>query len=45
MHLARDPFWFDPPLDIRNGAMSVPSGPGVGLSDGAALLKGAEVLA
>lgn len=37
--------WFDPPLDISNGAMSVPSGPGVGLSDGAALLKGAEVLA
>ena len=37
--------WFSPALDISNGAMSVPSGPGVGLSDGTALLKGAEVLA
>ena len=33
--------WFDPPLRIRDGALTIPQGPGVGLADPAALLKGA----
>ena len=33
--------WFDPPLRIRNGALTIPQGPGVGLADPAGLLRGA----
>jgi L-alanine-DL-glutamate epimerase-like enolase superfamily enzyme len=34
--------WFDPPLSIKNGKMSVPSGPGVGIKDLSGLLAGAS---
>jgi L-alanine-DL-glutamate epimerase-like enolase superfamily enzyme len=34
--------WFDPPLTVKNGLMSVPAGPGVGIQDPAALLKDAK---
>jgi L-alanine-DL-glutamate epimerase-like enolase superfamily enzyme len=34
--------WFDPPIVVRNGLMSVPTGPGVGIKDPAALLKDAK---
>ena len=33
--------WFDPPITVRDGKMSVPTGPGVGIKDPAAVLKGA----
>lgn len=33
--------WFDPPLKITDGAITVPKGPGVGLADPKELLKGA----
>ena len=29
--------WFDPPITVKNGLMSVPTGPGVGIKDPAAL--------
>ncbi|MFC1604885.1 mandelate racemase/muconate lactonizing enzyme family protein [Planctomycetota bacterium] len=34
--------WFDPPLEIRNGSITVPKGPGVGIKDIGELLKGAK---
>jgi L-alanine-DL-glutamate epimerase-like enolase superfamily enzyme len=34
--------WFDPPLQIRNGALIVPDGPGVGIRDIAGVLEGAK---
>jgi L-alanine-DL-glutamate epimerase-like enolase superfamily enzyme len=34
--------WFDPPLEIRDGSISVPKGPGVGIKDIKELLKGAK---
>lgn len=34
--------WFDPPLRIRDGAISVPKGPGVGIANPGDLVKGAE---
>ncbi len=34
--------WFDPPLKINNGALSVPKGPGIGITDIAEVLKGAK---
>lgn len=34
--------WFDPPISVKNGLMSVPTGPGVGIKDPAALLKDAK---
>ena len=34
--------WFDPPITVNNGMMSVPSAPGVGIKDPAALLKSAR---
>lgn len=34
--------WFDPPIRVKDGKMTVPSGPGVGIKDLAGLLKGAE---
>jgi L-alanine-DL-glutamate epimerase-like enolase superfamily enzyme len=33
--------WFNPPIKVRDGKMTVPSGPGVGIKDVAGLLKGA----
>ena len=33
--------WFDPPLTSQAGALSIPTGPGVGIRDISALLKGA----
>ena len=34
--------WFDPPLQIRNKALIVPQGPGVGIKDVTTVLKGAK---
>lgn len=34
--------WFDPPLSVKDGKMSVPAGPGVGIKDVAGLLAGAK---
>src|SRR5882724_8272815 len=34
--------WFDPPITVKNGLMSVPTGPGVGIKDPVGLLKGAK---
>jgi len=34
--------WFNPPLEIRNGALTVPRGPGTGILDFQDLFKGAE---
>ncbi len=36
--------WFNPPLSIKDGALSVPSGPGVGITSISDALKGAEVI-
>jgi L-alanine-DL-glutamate epimerase-like enolase superfamily enzyme len=36
--------WFDPPIQVKNGKMTVPSGPGVGIKDTTTLLKGAKEL-
>lgn len=33
--------WFDPPITVKDGKMSVPSGPGVGITDLKGLLQGA----
>lgn len=33
--------WFDPPLRIIDGALTVPKGPGVGIADPKEILKGA----
>jgi L-alanine-DL-glutamate epimerase-like enolase superfamily enzyme len=37
--------WFDPPITVKDGKMSVPSGPGVGIRDLKGLLEGAVVVA
>jgi L-alanine-DL-glutamate epimerase-like enolase superfamily enzyme len=34
--------WFDPAIQVRDGKMTVPSGPGVGIKDVAGLLRGAK---
>jgi L-alanine-DL-glutamate epimerase-like enolase superfamily enzyme len=34
--------WFDPEVQVKDGMMTVPKGPGVGIKDVQALLKGAE---
>jgi L-alanine-DL-glutamate epimerase-like enolase superfamily enzyme len=34
--------WFDPPIRVRDGKMTVPTGPGVGIKDVPELLKRAE---
>ncbi len=36
--------WFDPPIKVKDGKMSIPSGPGVGIKDVAGLLKEAKEL-
>jgi L-alanine-DL-glutamate epimerase-like enolase superfamily enzyme len=37
--------WFDPPLQVVDGALTVPKGPGVGIANTNELLKGATVVA
>lgn len=37
--------WFDPPIAVRDGKMTVPSGPGVGIKDLKGLLQGAVEVA
>jgi L-alanine-DL-glutamate epimerase-like enolase superfamily enzyme len=37
--------WFDPPLGIKDGALSVPTGPGVGIANVRELLKETKVVA
>lgn len=34
--------WFDPPIQVKEGRMSIPAGPGVGIKDVATILKGAK---
>jgi L-alanine-DL-glutamate epimerase-like enolase superfamily enzyme len=34
--------WFDPAITVKDGKMTVPNGPGVGIRDVAAVLKGAK---
>ncbi len=34
--------WFDPPLEIKDGRITVPKGPGVGIKDVGELLNGAK---
>lgn len=34
--------WFDPPIQVKDGKMSIPAGPGAGIKDVAGLLKGAK---
>ena len=34
--------WFDPPLEVSNGALPVPTGPGVGITRIRELLRGAQ---
>ena len=36
--------WFDPPLRITDGALTVPQGPGVGIAEPKEILKGAELV-
>jgi L-alanine-DL-glutamate epimerase-like enolase superfamily enzyme len=36
--------WFDPPLRVVDGALTIPKGPGLGLADTRELLKGATVV-
>jgi len=37
--------WFDPPITVQDGKMTVPTGPGVGIKDLKGLLQGAVVVA
>jgi L-alanine-DL-glutamate epimerase-like enolase superfamily enzyme len=41
-NIARTGRWYDPPLRLKNGAVNVPAGPGLGIADISALLKNAE---
>jgi len=36
--------WFNPPLRISDGALTVPQGPGVGIADPKEILKGTEMV-
>src|ERR1041385_90327 len=36
--------WFNPPLRINDGALTLPQGPGVGIADPGEILKGAELV-
>lgn len=36
--------WFNPPIRVKEGRMTVPGGPGVGIIDVAGLLKGTEAV-
>lgn len=37
--------WFDPPITVKDGKMSIPGGPGVGIKDLKGLLEGAVAIA
>jgi L-alanine-DL-glutamate epimerase-like enolase superfamily enzyme len=37
--------WFDPPLEARNGILTVPTGPGVGITNIVDVIRGAERVA
>ena len=37
--------WFDPALEIHDGAVTVPTGPGTGVTDIQAIIKNAEPVA
>ena len=37
--------WFDPAITVKDGKMTVPTGPGVGIKDLKGLLEGAVVVA
>jgi L-alanine-DL-glutamate epimerase-like enolase superfamily enzyme len=37
--------WFEMPLEIRDGALTIPTGPGVGIKDIGAVIKGAKEVA
>ena len=41
-HIEKYSDWFDPPLRISNGALSVPEGPGAGIRDITDVLKDAK---
>ena len=36
--------WFDPPISVKDGKLTVPRGPGAGIANLAGLLRGAEVV-
>jgi len=42
--ILRGPYgaWFDTPIIVKNGRMSIPSGPGMGIKDLAGLLRDAR---
>jgi L-alanine-DL-glutamate epimerase-like enolase superfamily enzyme len=42
LNLERYADWFEPKLQIKNGALTVPQGPGVGIKDIKSVLKGAS---
>jgi L-alanine-DL-glutamate epimerase-like enolase superfamily enzyme len=44
MNIEKYGTWFDPPLRINNGALTVPKGPGVGITDVAGVLEGARTI-
>jgi L-alanine-DL-glutamate epimerase-like enolase superfamily enzyme len=37
--------WFETPLEIRDGALTIPTGPGVGIKDIGAVIRGAKEVA
>ena len=42
--LARTGPWYDPPLRLKNGAINVPTGPGLGITADADILRDAKVV-
>ena len=40
--LAKTGPWYDPPLRLKNGAINVPTGPGLGITDDADILRDAK---
>ncbi|GAH76968.1 unnamed protein product, partial [marine sediment metagenome] len=40
--LAKTGPWYDPPLRVKNGAINVPTGPGLGITDDADILRDAK---
>jgi L-alanine-DL-glutamate epimerase-like enolase superfamily enzyme len=42
LNIERYADWFEPKLQIKNGALTVPQGPGVGIKDIKSVLKGAS---
>jgi L-alanine-DL-glutamate epimerase-like enolase superfamily enzyme len=43
--LAKTGPWYDPPLRVKNGALNVPTGPGLGITDDADILGDAKPVA